>query len=321
MLIVWLTFIGISTSILAAYWIGVVVPENREHAQLKQRLKGEAAGKAGKTRSLLKETLPLSRIPLLDALLRRSGGPTARLQAMIEDSGLPLNPGRFVLLSLMAGSVAVLVVYSYTHLWWPTLGAMVGTSLLPLAVVRFFVVRRVRKFEEQFPEAIDLIARAMRAGHAFPTGLKIAAEELPLPAGVKFRKLYEQQNYGAHLGEALRAFADSVRSLDARFFVTAVLTQRETGGNLAEVLDRLAAVMRERFRIRRDVRAKSAHGRMTAYVLGGMPIALAGFLMLTNPSQFSLLLHDPLGHQMLAAGFTLELVGVFIIRKLVNIEY
>jgi tight adherence protein B len=184
-----------------------------------------------------------------------------------------------------------------------------------------FVTKRIRKFEEQFPEAIDLIARALRAGHAFSTGLKIAAEELPPPAGVEFRKLYERQNYGAPLGDAMRALADSVRSLDARFFVTAVMTQRETGGNLAEVLDRLATTMRERFRIKRDVRTKSAHGRMTAYVLGAMPVGLAMIMMVTSPAQFRVLITDPLGNRMLAGAVASQIVGTLIIRKLVNIEY
>ena len=172
-------------------------------------------------------------------------------------------------------------------------------SLIPLFVVKHFGTRRVRKFEEQFPEAIDLIARSMRAGHAFATGLKMAADELPPPAGIEFRKLYERQNYGAQLGESLKAFADAVPSLDARFFVTAVMTQRETGGNLSEVLDRLAAVMRERFRIRRDVRVRSAHGRITAYILAGMPPVIAVMLMMSNPAQFKVLITDPLGIRML----------------------
>ncbi len=188
-------------------------------------------------------------------------------------------------------------------------------------VVKNFGTRRIRKFEEQFPEAIDLIARSMRAGHAFSTGLKMAADEVPPPAGVEFRRLYERQNYGAQLSESLRAFADAVPSLDARFFVTAVLTQRETGGNLAEVLDRLAAVMRERFRIRRDVRVRSAHGRITAYILAAMPPVIAVMLMVTNPAQFKVLITDPLGIRMLEGAVCLQVLGVLIVRKLVDIEY
>jgi len=206
------------------------------------------------------------------------------------------------------------------HVWQISVAGLF-VAFVPLRVVKFFVAQRLRKFEEQVPEAIDLIARSMRAGHAFATGLKIAADELPPPAGIEFKVLYERQNYGAQMTDSLKAFADRIPSLDARFFVTAVLTQRETGGNLAEVLDRLAAVMRERFKIKRDVRAKSAHGRITAYILAGMPPALAVALMLVNPEQFSVMFTDPLGIRMLEGAVILQVVGVFIVRKIVDIEY
>jgi len=161
----------------------------------------------------------------------------------------------------------------------------------------------------------------MRAGHAFPTGLKMAADEVPPPAGHEFRILYERQNYGAELPAALRSFGERVPSLDARFFVTAVLTQRETGGNLAEVLDRLAAVMRERFQIKREVRVRSAHGRISAYVLAGLPPVLAVLMLGSNPEQFKLLINDPLGVRMIVVGVVLQVIGTLVVRRLVDIEY
>ena len=164
-------------------------------------------------------------------------------------------------------------------------------------------------------------ARALRAGHAFPTGIQLVAEELPAPTGPEFKLLYERQNYGAQLPDALRLFAQRIPSLDARFFVTAVLTQRESGGNLSEVLDRLASVMRERFRIRREVQVKSAHGRITAYVLAGMPPALAVLTFVNAPEQLRILVSDPLGVRMIIAGVALEIVGLLVVRRLVDIEY
>ena len=321
MLIVWLTFIGIAGSIFAAYWLLVLLPEQRDQAVLGKRLRGGEPSRVRQAASLLKEPEKLSAIPVLNTLLSRSGGLTGRLQNALEKSGLRLNLGQLLLLSATAGLVAYLAVNFYTHLWWLSLPALAVASLIPVFVVKSFGTKRIRQFEEQFPEAIDLIARSMRAGHAFSTGLKIAADELPPPAGIEFRKLYERQNYGAQLSESLRAFADAVPSLDARFFVTAVLTQRETGGNLAEVLDRLASVMRERFRIRRDVRVRSAHGRITAYILAAMPPVIAVCLMVTNPAQFRVLLTDPLGVRMLEGAVCLQVLGVLIVRKLVDIEY
>jgi tight adherence protein B len=321
MLIIWLIFVVVVAAIVGAYWLLVVVPENRDQTVLKRRLKGVEPTKAPRRLSLFKKPERLSEIPVLDAALQRSGKLTGGIQTVLDRSGLSLNLGRFLLLSATAGGAAYLTVFHLSRVAWLSGLAMAIAAALPLFVVKIAATRRVRKFEEQFPEAIDLIARAMRAGHAFATGLKMAADEMPAPAGVEFRRLYERQNYGAQLSVALKAFADAVPLLDARFFVTAVLTQRETGGNLAEVLDRLAAVMRERFRIRRDVRVRSAHGRMTAFILAGLPPALAVLLMMSNAHQFGVLFTDPMGIRMLEVAATLQVVGVLIVRKLVNIEY
>ena len=137
--------------------------------------------------------------------------------------------------------------------------------------VRWKRTRRFGMFEEQFPEAIALMARALRAGHAFPTGIQMVADEIPAPVGAEFKLLYDRQNFGMPLGDALKGMAERVPILDARFFTTAVLTQRETGGNLSEILDNLATVIRDRFKVKRQVRAVTAHGRITGWILCGMP--------------------------------------------------
>jgi tight adherence protein B len=177
------------------------------------------------------------------------------------------------------------------------------------------------KFEEQFPEAIDLIARALRAGHAFPTGLQMVADEIGAPVGPEFKLLYDRQNYGMPLADALRAFARRIPVLDAKFFVTAVLTQRETGGNLSGVLDNLSSVIRERFKVKRQVRVVSAHGRMTAAILTALPpfVALAqGYIA---PENFRTLITEPLGVKMIALAVTLQLIGMYVISRIVKVEY
>jgi tight adherence protein B len=313
-------FLVVSTLILGTYWALIVLPENRELSALHQRLKSEKAATAT-TMRLLKAPDVLSSIGALDVILGRLGNLSGPLKETIDQSALPLTVGAFLLVSVCSFLIAMVAVNLYTNLWW--LGLLVGAvaALIPIGVVRFVRNRRVQRFEEQFPEAIELIARAMRAGHAFATGVKIAADELPEPAGSEFKLLYERQNYGAELPDALRSFAERIPSLDARFFVTAVLTQREAGGNLSEVLDRLAAVMRERFTIKREVRTRSAHGRITAYVLAGMPPAI-GLLMLSgNPDQIKVLTTDPLGIRMIMGAVVLQIVGTLIVRKLVDIEY
>ena len=139
-------------------------------------------------------------------------------------------------------------------------------SLLPYSFVKMKRNRRMIKFEEQFPEAIDLLARALRAGHALTTGLSMVGDEMADPVGPEFRLLFDQQNFGMPLPQALKNFADRIPIIDARFFVTAVLTQRDAGGNLSEVLDNLTSIIRDRFRVKRQVRVISAHGRITGWV-------------------------------------------------------
>ena len=193
--------------------------------------------------------------------------------------------------------------------------------MFPFMYVSYMKNKRLRKFEEQFPEAIDLIGRALRAGHAFTTGLAMAAEEIPKPVGEEFKLLYDRQNFGMPLPEAMKAFAARIPIIDARFFVTAVLTQRETGGNLGEVLDNLASVIRDRFRVKRQIRVLTAHGRITGWILAAMPPALAGAMMLTTPSHLKMMINDPLGVQMIIGALVLQVIGTLIIRKLVDIPY
>ncbi len=167
-----------------------------------------------------------------------------------------------------------MIVRLVTGLNWAAAVVAIAAGLSPYLLVRYAAVRRTRLFEDQFPQAIDLIASSLRAGHAFTSGVSMVSDEVADPTGAEFRLLYDQQNFGMPLPDALKAFARRVPLLDARFFITAVLTQREAGGNLAEVLDNLAGLIRERSRVKRQVRVTSAHGRITGWVLSMMPPAL-----------------------------------------------
>jgi tight adherence protein B len=232
-----------------------------------------------------------------------------------------MTVGTFILLSVFLGVAGVAVVSLFTSSLLAGLGAGLVFAAAPYLFLRRKATKRLETFEEQFPEAIDLLARSLRAGHALPPALQNVAEEIPDPVGGEFRILFEQQNYGMSLTEALRAFAERIPVLDARFFVTAVLTQRETGGNLSEVLDNLASVIRERFKVKRQVRVVSAHGRITGWVLGILPPALAAVLFAISPRHIQLLVDNPLGMRMLIIGIVLQIVGVLIIRRIVDVEY
>ena len=160
----------------------------------------------------------------------------------------------------------------------------------------------------------------MRAGHTFMTALGMVADELPEPIAAEFKLLHDQQNFGMPLNDALRAFGERVPLLTAKFFVTAIMTQRESGGNLTEVLDNLASVIRDRFMVQRQVRIKSAHGRITGWILVALPPALALVLSVLNPEYFAML-DERFGMQLIVGAVVLQIVGAFVIRKIVNVEY
>jgi tight adherence protein B len=180
--------------------------------------------------------------------------------------------------------------------------------------------KRLRKFEEHFPEVLDLLGRAVRAGHAFTTGLEMVGKETSEPVAGEFRKTFDEQNFGIPVRDALLNLTERVPLVDVRFFVTALLVQRETGGNLAELLDGLARVIRERFRIHRDVRVKTAQGRLTAGILIALPPIMLFALGIMNPTYVRVLFVDPKGLMLLAIAGISQMVGSMIIWKIIQVE-
>jgi tight adherence protein B len=319
MALVFATFGIVLGIILGVYWLMVVRPETAQDSAVVARIGGTV--KAAKTAALLKAPQRLSDVHSLDYLLARAGRLVSPVQHTIDQSGLKVTLGTIVLASALTAALAFYLVHTFLHL--ALVAAVLGAlaACLPFAYVRYRRSQRQLKFEEQFPEAIDLLSRALRAGHAITTGLAMVAEELPDPIGPEFQTLYDQQNFGLPLSQALKNFADRVVILDARFFVTAVLTQKESGGNLSEVLDNLASIIRERFKVKRQVRVVSAHGRITGWVLSALPTSLGLFFAISNPEKYATFYRDPLGMQLIGGALLLQLIGVFIIKKIVNIEY
>jgi tight adherence protein B len=315
------TFVVVMLLVLGIYWIMLERPETREQGALMKRLRATAGSKAAKRIDFVKQAEKLSALKSLDAVLARTKGVAGSLQKLLTQADMQMTVGGLLLTSACLFIGAWFVIDRITRLPW--LGLVVGAVLssVPYYVVRYKANKRLRTFEEQFPDAIDLIGRALRAGHAFTTGLAIAAEEAPQPVAGEFRVLYDQQNFGMPLGDALKAFAARVPLLDARFFVTAVLTQRESGGNLAEILSNLANVIRERFKVKRQVRVLSAHGRITAWILSGLPPSLAVGLLITSPSYIKTLIDDPIVVRMIFMAVFLQIAGTLIIRRIVDIEY
>jgi tight adherence protein B len=258
-------------------------------------------------------------LPVIDRLLAESslGG---KLKRLIDRSGVDTTPGAIGAACLMAGAIGFVLAMMFTGQAAAALLAGVAGAVAPVAWLKNKVSRRLKRFEEQFPEALDLLSRAIRAGHAFQTAMGMVADELPAPVGPEFRKTFDQQNFGLPLKEALNELAERVSLLDVRFFVTAVLIQRDTGGNLAEILDNLAHVVRERFKVLRQVRVHTAHGRFTGYVLLALPAFLACALMFINPEHMGLLFKERMGQMMVIAAIIMQAIGYFWIRQVIKIE-
>jgi tight adherence protein B len=261
----------------------------------------------------------LSQIPALDGLLRRSERISA-IQTMLAQGDTKLRAGNFLgvcaLTAVFAGLAALIWSGKGPVAW----AAMLVGFLLPYSYASYRRTKRFEKFEELFPEAIDTLARAVRAGHAFTTAIEMIATEVAEPVCGEFRKLYEEQKFGMPVRDALVNLTERVPLVDVKFFVTAVMLQRETGGNLAEILDNLSYVIRERFKIQRQVRVYTAQGRLTMGLLMGMPPVIVTVMLLVEPSFIHPLFADPIGHTLLVAGITLQTIGYFVIRKIIKIQ-
>jgi tight adherence protein B len=258
-------------------------------------------------------------LPALDRLVAGSDRGSA-IAKWVEQSGANISISALVIISLACAAVFGLIVSSAMRM---PIGWIIGGTLgvaIPWVFLRIKRTRRLRAFEEAFPEALDLIARALKAGHAFATGLKMVADEMAEPVGPEFRKTFDEQNFGLPLKDALASLTARVPLLDVRFFATAVLIQRETGGNLSEILENLAHVVRERFKILRQVRVYTAHGRLTGYVLLALPAFLAIALAFINPEHMQLLFREPIGHMLLGVTAVMQTAGYFWIKQVVKIE-
>ena len=315
-----LTFLLVVGIVLGMYWMFVERPERATEAALRRRL-GGARIAARATQGLQRTSQRLSAVPLLDRLLTSRADLVAPVERLIEQSGVKttvgvvlLGCGCLFMLGVLAGQVWL------RSLW---LGVLLGSGLvlLPVIYLRWMRVKRVRRFEELFPEALDLMSRAMRSGHTFVTALGMVAEELPDPIAAEFKLLHDQQNFGMPVNDALRIFGERVPLLAAKFFVTAIVTQRESGGNLTEVLDNLSKVIRDRFMVMRQVRVKSAHGRITGWILVALPPTVALILGIVSPHYYDGMLAERIGIQMIAVAVILQVTGAFIIRKIINIDY
>ncbi|MFQ5678322.1 MAG: type II secretion system F family protein [Gemmatimonadota bacterium] len=243
------------------------------------------------------------------------------LEHLLAQADVRWGLGTFLMVTLGLGAgagIASMVVVRQPLL--PVAFAAVG-ALVPYLFVRIKRKQRFAAFEADFPEAIDLMGRAIRAGHAFSTGLRIVSEEADEPVAGEFRQVFEEQKFGLPLRDSLMALADRIDLVDLKIFVTAVLVQRDTGGNLAEILDNLSHVIRERFKFRRQLRVFTAHGRITGFILAVTPLVTFFLLYTLNPDYMSVMLEEQAGRMALGIVALMQVVGILVIRRIVDIDF
>ncbi len=307
---------------LVAFAVGSLLDQRNAQARLiKDRLANVQKGpeRAADAQFELLRNEQLSKISVLDTLLRRSARVSA-IQESLTQAGMKIRAGNFLMLCLLCGiaaGAAVLIWSKNPAIAWASL--IIG-GFLPYAFVSYRRQKRFEKIEELFPDAIDTLARAVRAGHAFTTALEMISTEIPEPLASEFRQLFEEQKFGMPVRDALMNFTERVPLVDIKFFVTAVMLQRETGGNLAEILDNLSYVIRERFKILRQVRVHTAQGRLTMVLLMALPPTLVMIMLTVNRGFIEPLFTDPLGHALIVGGITLQTIGYFVIRRIIRIQ-
>ncbi len=311
-------FITVVLFIEAAY-MGVRRLDESESRSIKKRLRTLAAGgvELGEVDIVRKRIL--SEVPWLHRLLLKIAR-IHKLDRLLEQANASMPLGFFILLSILLAAV-VLAGGSMINM---NLSILIIFALLSAFMPFLYLLsvkqKRMAKFQEQLPDALDLIARALRAGHAFSGGLKMVAEEFGDPIGTEFSKTLDEINFGVGVEQAMKNLAHRVDCPDLQFFVVSVIVQRETGGNLAEILEKIASLVRERFKLYGKIRTLAAEGKLSAIILISLPFFIAFYFFAIQPGYIGLLFQDPIGIAMLVVASIMMTVGVFVMRNMIQIR-
>jgi len=292
-------------------------------SQRKKQVEGMLNAVSGEDVDLSQPTILMNQpeIDRVEAVLDR--GLYGRALKLIQQSGLPWTVSRLVFSMLIGAVIGGFIGYTFLPLGIPFVAGLIGATfigMLPYLFLKLKKSQRLAELETQLPEALDFLARSMRAGHAFSISLEMLGSETPDPLGQEFRVLFNELNLGAALEPALANFGARVPLLDVQLFISSVLLQRQTGGNLSEILMRLAHIIRERFRLKGQVKAASAHGRMTAAVLTVLPLVLMVAMLFVAPGYLQGMAADPTGKWMILGAIVAQFLGYLFIRKIVNIK-
>ncbi|MGO8744534.1 MAG: type II secretion system F family protein [Thermoguttaceae bacterium] len=289
-------------------------------SRLEKRLDAIRTGTTAKPNALKQASVlmqPLNQVPgLLEKLLSRFGN----FEHLLQQADTPLTLSRLGLISLVMASLGAAggILLRMQTIFIPVLGLSLGC--VPVLWILYRRKRRLRAFGVQLPDALEMLSRSLRGGQSLGSGFSIVASEMGPPLGKEFGRVFEEQNLGVALDESLDSLTERIPDLDLRFFATAVVLQRQTGGDLAEILDKLGRLIRERFQIRGQVRALTGEGRLSGIILLALPVVLVIAVYQLNPEYISTLFTDPLGKKMVGVALFLQLLGALVIRKIVNIK-
>lgn len=318
LLFVLLLFAAVLLLVWGVY-VGWNAHRSPEAERIARRLRGVIGKEARQSDVTIVKERRYSADPEVDALLRRLPG-TARLDRMLLQAGSKQLVARLVLLCAAGFGLGLLLALPL-DLPWPAVPALaLGVASLPLLNLARARTARMERFERQLPEALDMMSRAMRAGHAFPTALKLVADEIDAPLGEEFKATFDEVNFGVAMSDALNNMAQRLPSMDLQYFVVAVLIQRESGGNLTELLASISGIIRERHKLVGQVRVLSAEGRMSAWVLCLLPFGAGAIMYSANPDTMSVLVTDPAGRKLLYGAIGMMIFGVLAVRKIVRIR-
>ncbi|MCD6680256.1 MAG: type II secretion system F family protein [Burkholderiaceae bacterium] len=317
-LFILVTFVAIVLSIEGGYllWNDRRGPEVQ---RLERRLRSLSAGQHGTDMGSLLKERHLSNTPWIDQLLLALPR-ISSLDRVLEQTGSSITVARFLLFTFLAAAGTFLLLFVLRTPFFFAVIMSAVAAIVPLLVVLRMRTKRLRKFDEQLPEALDLMSRALRAGHAFPSAMQMVGTEAAEPIASEFQTTFEEINYGVSSSDAMLNLATRVPSIDLRYFVIAVLLQRETGGNLSEMLDNLATLIRERFKLLGKIRVLSAEGKLSAYILIGLPFVTAGAILLVNPDFMKVLWTDPVGLKLVFGALIMMVLGAFWMSRIVKIR-
>jgi tight adherence protein B len=320
LVIVLFSFLAAMSLIIVMFFVPMAV-QNSPQARIKRRL--TTVGRAGYTsradvQNLLKSSL-YSEVPWVNALLSRV--PVAKhLDLLLERANVDMTLGLFILCSLVASGVAIFLFLIVGQPF--SLAVVVGLLALgcPYFYLKYITWRRLRRFLEQLPDALDMMSQSLQAGLGLTQAMVFVAKEMPDPLGTEFSVFIEEVNLGLPLADALKKLEERMVLPEVRLFSTALLVQREVGGSLAELLNKLADIIRDRFRIERLIKSLTGQNRMSAWTVCSVPPFLGVFMFIREPEMMNDMLSDPMGRAMLAAALVLEIIGIFVFRKLIKVH-